>query len=216
MKPSYADIGSLALIVIAFAFGAAAYPHLPTLVASHWGANGAINGHMTRLWGVLLMPIIMAVLWGIFLVIPAIEPQRQNFETFRRRYDLFRVGILAFFLYVYVLTLAINLGYPFDLRQFLAPAMAALFAGVAAILKDSKRNFFVGIRTPWTLSSDVVWQKTHHLGAKLFYATALCTLVGALVPHLLLWYTFVPLLATVAITTVYSYVVYRCEKPHNK
>ncbi len=91
---------------------------------------------------------------------------------------MFFIALNVFFLYVYGLTLAWNLGNHFNLKQFLIPALALLIACIGVVLLNSKPNWFIGIRTPWTLSSETNWEKTHKLGAVLFELSALIMLLG--------------------------------------
>jgi uncharacterized membrane protein len=85
-------------------------------------------------------------------------------------------------------------------------------AAIGAVMKNSQRNFFVGIRTPWTLASDAVWRKTHVLGSWLFYFCALCCLAGAFVPGLLFILIIFPLVIAVLTAVIYSYVEFRHER----
>jgi len=84
--------------------------------------------------------------------------------------------------YVYALSLLWNIGSRFDISRMLMPAIAVLWYVLGSVLQQSKRNWFMGIRTPWTLSNDVVWHKTHQLGGKLFKLSALIVLVSIFVP----------------------------------
>ena len=89
--------------------------------------------------------------------------------------------------------------------QMLAPAFGVLFYCLGILLGNAKRNWFVGIRTPWTLSSDVVWDKTHKMGGKLFKAAGVVAFLGVLVPAYALLLVIVPVIAVAVYTFVYSY-----------
>ena len=141
-------------------------------MASHWGVNDQVNGTMSRFWGAFLMPLMSLAMLGLFLLIPAIDPLKANIAQFRGPFNLFIVLMIVFLTYVHGLTIAWNLGYTgFQMSTALLPAMGLLFIFVGYMLAKAKRNFFIGIRTPWTLSSDTVWDKTHALGSKLFIAS---------------------------------------------
>jgi uncharacterized membrane protein len=93
------------------------------------------------------------------------------------------------------------------------PALAILVGVIAALLPLVKRNWFFGIRTPWTLSSDAVWDKTHRLGAPLLGIAALCIFAAAFAPSALaLWLIIAPLLVIIVILLIYSYVLLAREK----
>jgi uncharacterized membrane protein len=97
----------------------------------------------------------------------------------------------------------------FNLVQFLTPAFALLFYYAGVLMSVAKRNWFVGIRTPWTLSSDRVWQKTHRLGAVLFKLVALISLLGILWPAMTIYLILFPVIITTIIVYIYSYLIFR-------
>ncbi len=203
----------IVILLACVATGALVYPTLPAMVASHWGAGGQVNGTMSKLWGVALLPIIMLVCIILWAVVPKIDPLAPSMKGFRYVYDFIFFLIVAFFAYVYALTLLANLGIHFNMTTALLPALAALIAILGALLPRLKRNWFVGIRTPWTISSDRVWNKTHLLGRTLFEVAALCILAAAFTPPpLALALSIIPLLAAVIICVAYSYIVFRQQR----
>jgi uncharacterized membrane protein len=204
---------SAMLIIIAMAFGIAVYlyPQMPGRMASHWNAMGEADGHMPKFWGLFLMPLVSAGLSLLFLAIPRIDPLKRNIEKFRKHYEALVVIILLFLFYVFLLTTLWNLGMRFNLGQLLFPALAGLFFYIGTILGKFKRNWFIGIRTPWTLSSDRVWGRTHRLGGKLFKACGLIALLGALFPGHGLVLVLAPILLSAGYLFVYSYLEYQKE-----
>jgi uncharacterized membrane protein len=112
-------------------------------------------------------------------------------------------------MYLYGLTLLWNLGSRFDMTQVLIPAVAALFYAVGAMIQHARQNWFIGIRTPWTLMNETVWEKTHQMGGRLFKLAALISLVGVLFPDLGIWFILVPVLGVALYTIVYSYFAYQ-------
>ena len=92
------------------------------------------------------------------------------------------------------------------------PFLGVLFIAVGWMLRKAKRNFFIGIRTPWTLSSDTVWDKTHQLGSNLFMASGALAIVGGFFGGMTaFWLMFIPLIGSSLFLVVYSYVLYRGE-----
>jgi uncharacterized membrane protein len=166
---------------------------------------------MPKFWGTFLIPIIALVLWIVFLVIPRIDPKRENIEKFRKYFDGFIAALFVFLLYLYVLTLYWNTGYRFNMVIFLMPAFAVLFYMVGILVSHAEMNWTIGIRTPWTLSSETVWKKTHVLTGKLFRASGIITLTGVLFPDFAIWFLLIPVLASAVVSTVYSYLAYRKE-----
>jgi uncharacterized membrane protein len=200
------------LIVASTLAGILLWNQLPDPMASHWGANDQVNGTMSKFWGVFLMPIITLAMLIMFLVIPAIDPLKANIATFRDYFNTFIALIVAFMVYVYGLTLAWNLGYTsFRMSTTMLPAMGLLFIFVGIMVGKAKRNYFIGIRTPWTLSNDKVWDETHRVGGKLFIASGVLALLGAFFPDYAIWFIMIPVLGTALFTVIYSYVVFQRE-----
>jgi uncharacterized membrane protein len=214
MSTRSAVILSLIMIAAALLLSLMVYPQLPDQVASHWNASDQVDGTMPRFWGVFLMPLLALGMLGLFLLIPAIDPLKANIAQFRRTFNVFIVLILAFLLYMHVLTIAWNLGFQgFHMSTAMLPAMGLLFIFIGAMLRVAKRNFFIGIRTPWTLSSDRVWDKTHRLGAVLFVASGVIAGLGAFFPgQVAYWLVLGPVLLSTVVVLIYSYVLWREEQ----
>jgi uncharacterized membrane protein len=184
---------------------------LPDQIASHWNINDQVDGYMPKFWGVFLLPFITLGMFVLFLVVPSIDPLKANIAQFRGAFNLFIVLIVGFMLYLYGLTLAWNLGYnDFRMSGAMLPAIGLLFIFLGFMMRQAKRNFFIGIRTPWTLSSDTVWNETHRVGAVLFIVSgALAFLGGFFGGMTAFWMMFAPLMASTLFLLVYSYVLYR-------
>lgn len=199
---------SFTLILIAVAIGIALYGQLPDPMPSHWNAAGEVDGYTSKFWGVFLLPLVAAGLTLLLLAIPSIDPLKANIAQFRRQYNAFVVGFMVYLLYVYGLTLAAALGYRFNMTMTLLPAMGLLFIGISFLVKSAKRNFFIGIRTPWTLSSDIVWEKTHALGARLFLISGIVIFVSAFLGEAGIWLMLAALLIAIVVPVVYSYLLF--------
>lgn len=202
----------LGLIVLCILAGIAVYPQLPERVASHWNAAGQVDGYMPRFWGVAIFPLTLVAVFVILSLIPVIDPMKANIARFERYYAGFTVTIMAYLAYAYGLTLARNLGVRFDLMPALVPAIAVLTFAAGVMMEHAEQNWFIGIRTPWTLSSQTVWKKTHLLGGRLFKIAGVATLAGILLPSTWAWVWILGVLAAASsYPIVYSYVEYRKE-----
>lgn len=203
---------SAVLILIASLVGILLWDQLPASMASHWDINDQVNGYMSKFWGVFLMPLITLGMLLLFLVIPSIDPLKANVELFRKYFNTFITLIIAFMVYVHSLTLIWNLGYTgFRMSTALLPAMGLLFVFMGSIISKARRNFFIGIRTPWTLSSDTVWDETHRVGGKLFMAAGALAFIGAFFPAQAMWFVMLPVMGASLFSVVYSYILFRRE-----
>lgn len=199
---------SFVLIVLAALVGMLFYTQLPDPMPSHWNAAGQIDDFMPKFWGVFLMPLLTAALTALLTAIPAIDPLKANIAQFRGLYNAFIVGFVVYMLYVYGLTLAAALGYSFNMTLMLLPVMGLLFIGIGYLMKSAKRNFFIGIRTPWTLSSDSVWDETHKLGAKTFMVSGVIIFLSAFLGEAGIWLMTTVLLIAVFVPVIYSYILF--------
>lgn len=204
---------SLILIVLQFAAAFYLYPGMPERMAVHWGLSGEADGFGSRFEGLFVIPILSAVLLPILLTLPRLDPGRR-IDGFRGGYDWFVFGFMAYMAYLFGLTLLWNLGWRFDFMRAFAPALGGMYYGIGVLMGGSRMNWFVGIRTPWTLSSEEVWDRTHELGGRLFKVCGVLALGGVLAGG------WMALLLTVAPVTVvamylfyYSYVEYQKRAP---
>jgi uncharacterized membrane protein len=199
----------LLLVLITIIIGIVIYPYMPDKVASHWDASGQVDGYMSKFFGVFFVPIICLVCILLFIFIPKMDPLKKNFKTFQKEFDFFALGIFLFFFYIYLLIIFWNLGYDINIGKYICPAFGILFIFVGVLLKKAKRNYFVGIRTPWTLADDRVWDKTHQLGFKLFILIGLLCFAGVFIPK----YTFYIIIGLILLVTgflfLYSYLIYK-------
>jgi uncharacterized membrane protein len=202
----YVVIGA---IVTAFAIGIAAWPHLPEQVPSHWNAAGQVDGYSSRAVGAFLFPAIMAGLGALLWFLPRIDPLKKNIEKFRAEYDVFIAVFELYFLMLYVVTILIALGVALSMNVAISLGMGLLYIDIGWMVGRARRNFFIGIRTPWTLMNDEVWARTHALGSKFFYASGVIALLGVFFPDQTIWLVIVPMLVGVIWTYVYSYVLYQ-------
>lgn len=210
MNPS--RLLSIVVVVAIFAFAFAYFPDMPQRMASHWNAAGVADGFSGRFVGLFLIPFISLAVFLLLVFIPRIDPYRENVRKFQSTFDLFILVFVLFFAYLEGLIVFANLGHPIDMVAGLIPPFAVLFLALAYLLRKSRRNFFIGIRTPWTLTSDRAWEKTHKLGSILFAIAAVLSLGGLLFRKYAIFFILVPILAVAIIAVVYSYVVREAVK----
>jgi uncharacterized membrane protein len=203
---------ALLIVLISFIVGIYMYSMMPATMASHWDASGNVNGSMPRFWAVFLMPIISVVLFLMFMLIPKLDPMYQNIEKFRKHYDVFIIWIFLFMLYIYILTLLWNIGIRFSMTSLLAPAFGILFYTAGVLISKAKMNWSIGIRTPWTMSNEKVWDRTHHLGGYLFKLSGIIAFFGVFLPQIAIWLVLFPIIIAAIILFVYSYLEFKKEE----
>ena len=210
MKKS--EIIILGIILLSFIIGIYFYPSVPEKMVSHWNAQGKVDDYVSKLLGLFLMPFISVGLLLLFVLIPKIDPLKANIEKFRKYFDGFIVLVIVFLFYIYLLTIFWNIGLRFNMGQLMIPALGALFYYCGVLIENTKRNWFIGIRTPWTLSSDTVWEKTHKIGGKLFKISALIAFFGIFFGKCAIYFVMAPVILVALYTMIYSYFEYQKEK----
>jgi len=204
--------GSAVLVAVAAAASAAAAPDLPAEVVSRWDAAGDPTGTMAAATLLVGGPALVAGVAVVFEVLPRIDPLGENVAAFRDAYDAAAVTVAGFLAYAHLLVLGRNLGYGVPIPAALAPAVAVLYVVVGAVVERAEPNWFVGVRTPWTLSSDAVWRETHALAGTLFKAAGVVALAAAAFPSRFVVLVAGPAAATALVTTVYSFLSYRRQE----
>jgi len=210
MRKSYLVI--LLIVLIAFAVSIFVYPQMPNRIASHWNAKGEVDGYMPKFWGLFFMPFILVFLALLFIIVPRLDPLRDNIEQFRKYFDGFIILFFIFMLCVHLLIVFWNKGVKISPNIFMPIGVGILFFYIGILCENTKRNWFIGIRTPWTLSSDRVWDKTHRIGAKLFKIAGIIAILGVFFRELAVWFIIVPVIFVAICTIVYSYVEFKKEK----
>jgi len=188
-------------------------PQLPEVMATHWDELGQANGFSSKTFGLYFLPAMQLGLAVLLYFVPQIDPRRENIRKFRGIYNNFLVIILGFFAYVHFLSLVWNLGIKVDFITWMIPAFAVIFFAAGSMISHAQPNFFIGIRTPWTLSDNTVWEKTHTAGGRAFKVSAILSLLGLVFPAQSIWFMMVPLLTSALGLVVYSYVLYRQLHP---
>jgi uncharacterized membrane protein len=149
----------------------------------------------------------------LLLYLPNIDPLRANVEGFRSVYNKFVVGVSSFFLFLHIMIIVAGIGVAFNPIYLIVPATSLLMFGIGLLLEKTQPNWFMGIRTPWTLSSPTVWEKTHRLGSLLFKLSAGFILIGLLFsPQIAFSILIGSLLTSALVSAIYSYFAYRAEK----
>lgn len=204
-----AIILEIIIILIAIAVSLYVYPQLPEKIASHWDASGNVNGYMNKLYGLSIVPALMILFFLIFLAILKIDPLRKNIESFRSYYEGFVVFFMAYLFSIQAMIILWALGIEVNVIAVISLGIAILFFYISILLKKSRRNWFIGIRTPWTLSDDRVWKKTHELGSILFKIISFIALIGIVFPRHIIYIFIIPVIIMAIILFVYSYIIYK-------
>ena len=205
MKIRKSQIVILGIVFLSFLLSVYFYRQMPEKMATHWDAQGEVDGYMPKIWTLLIMPLTITFFAIMFFIIVRIDPLKKNIEKFQSYYDGFIIVLLAFLLVIHYQIISWSLGIKIGPERIIPIGLGFLFFYIGVLCQHSKRNWFIGIKTPWTLSSDTVWDKTHKLGGKLFKITGVIVLAGLLCPCYMFFFILVPVILVTIITVSYSY-----------
>jgi uncharacterized membrane protein len=155
------ELPHLAVLVALFAAAAIVWPLVPDRIPVHWNLAGEVDRYGGKVEGMLAVPLITFGMYWLLLFLPFIDPRRESYDQFRTTYLVMRWCLTLFMTVLYGLMLAAALGQPVDMGLSISTLMSVLFVALGLMLDKVQPNWFVGIRTPWTLSSTRSWTKTH-------------------------------------------------------
>lgn len=203
----------LLIVVAAFVASAVVFPRLPETMPTHFDMSGQPNGWSTRLFGAWVVPLFLLFMWGLVRVLPAIDPRGSNYAKFGGAFEGIIVSIMLFMLGIHIVVLRASLGHPVAMQHVLPVGIGVLFIVIGNLLPRARPNWFVGIRTPWTLSSDRVWEKTHRLGGRVFVAGGVIITVAAFASAKWAQVVLVTVTTLCAATVmIYSYLEWKREQ----
>lgn len=183
-------------------------PKLPEQVPSHWNIHGEVDGYMSKPWGVYLMPMISLFSSILLMLLPKIAPKGFKLDQAKKVYEIIVLVMALFYLGIMVLSFEAGLNRAIDMNQWVLVGMGALFIIIGNYLSKVPRNFFLGIRTPWTLASDKVWYKTHRMGSWVFVIAGVFAVVGGLLKWPFSW-MIIAVIAAALLPVIYSLVIYK-------
>jgi uncharacterized membrane protein len=203
----------LLIVAVAVIASLVVFQRLPSTVPTHWSASGVPDGFSSRAWGAFVSPVMLLGLMGVMWLLPRIDPRAENYAKFAGTYDGLFISIMLVVLVMHFVVLASALGYPVAIQRWLPFTMGAFFIVLGNLLPRVRPNWFFGIRTPWTLSSDRVWEKTHRLGGYLFVILGIIILLAGGIASRMMMPAFGALIGITALTlVVYSYVEWKRER----
>ena len=206
-------IAAVALVVLASGVSVWLYPSLPEQIPTHWNIKGQIDGYGSKHWAVFLMPAFMLAMLVLFYFLPALSPKHFEVDAFRPTYLYIMFVVTALFAYLHILILyavwkSVAEKESFDLSRPMVAGIFLMYALLGNVLGKVRKNFYVGVRVPWTLASDRVWNDTHRLAAWIMVAAGVVgfgmTLLG--VPFV---YSLVLLIGSAFVPIIYSFVHYK-------
>ncbi len=200
-------------VLLAWGFSVWAYPSLPERVATHWGLAGRADGWSSKAMLVFVFPAAILALGLLLKVLPKIDPRQKEVAAHAPTYLLLVNAIMVFLAGIQVVVVGVNLGWPIEMPMLIPVGVGLLLMVIGNLMPRMRPNWFMGIRTPWTLSSEVVWRKTHRLGGYCFMIMGfLMVVIGFVATPERFVYMIGLVVSLVVIPLVYSYIAWRREQ----
>ncbi|HVB62207.1 MAG TPA: SdpI family protein [Ktedonobacteraceae bacterium] len=201
----------IAIIALQALVAIVSYPFLPDRIPSHWNAAGQIDAYAPKLQVVLLSPLLSIGIFVLLQVLLAASPRlgNQNPRANRNVINVILAGTFLFMLVIQLATTAAAFHVAIDISLIVSLAVSVLFIFIGNYMGKLRRNFWAGIRTPWTLTNETVWERTHRFGGWIFVIGGLVNVVLSFIPAVRFYGLLAIVLLMVLGSTVYSYVVYQ-------
>lgn len=202
------------LIVLATAIiGWYFYQNFPATVVTHWNFYGVADGWGKGTTNAIAIPSVIVGMYMLFLVLPFLDPKKERYQEFQKVYVIFKTILIFAMFLVFLFSGLYNLGFNIKIQYIIPTIIGLLMIILGNYMGKLKRNWFVGIKTPWTLSSETVWNKTHRMGGYAFILFGLLIFITPLLPKALGLIAFILGILIVTVGTFgYSYWVYRQEQ----
>lgn len=184
---------------------------LPDSIPTHWNFKGEVDQYSSKTFGTLFLPFLSIGLYLLLLLLPKIDPRRKNYRYFGHTYRNIRLLLAVFMTVMFFITMQMALGSMNMNSKVIFILIFGLMAVLGNFMRTIRSNFFVGIRTPWTLDNPEVWRRTHEMGGKLwFYASLIGILCLLFISKEQMAWFVIPYLSAITLYPIlYSYLLFR-------
>ncbi|WP_026486588.1 SdpI family protein [Caldanaerobius polysaccharolyticus] len=199
----------IAVICITWIITFAIYGRLPEKIPIHWNAAGHIDRYGAKAT-IFLSPSLTTLIYAGMLFLPLIDPRRANYAKFTGPYRVIRSLLVLIFVIIHLMSTGAALNYSIKIDRILPLVLSIMIIVMGNYMGKLRHNYFVGIKTPWTLADEDVWNKTHRFGGLLWVLAGLIGLIGSFIGGMWAFMMFlIPLLAASIAAVVYSYFAYK-------
>jgi len=209
------ELPQLILVAAMFLLAAISWSLVPERIPVHWNFAGEVDRYGGKFEALLGIPLVTLVVYLLMLFLPRVDPGKPNYERFLSTYTVIRCVIVVFMCFVYGMLLLTAYGYAVSVSTVVPLAVGGLFIVLGNLMGKIRPNWFVGIRTPWTLSSKLSWNKTHRVGGWLFILMGLAIAGSGLIGNRWAFIGMgVIVVASLIWMIVYSYLVWKDDPDH--
>ncbi|MBU2565935.1 SdpI family protein [Patescibacteria group bacterium] len=210
-KLSNIRIAQLIIVALMFITGAILYSYLPDMIPSHWNVNNEVDNWMPKNIGVWMMPAIALLMIILFPLLQRIDPKKENYEKFKKAWEVIQLTLVIFFAHMYAVTMYISLHIEqsYLVGRLVTFGIGAMFVILGNYMGKVRHNYFVGLRTPWTLADPEVWQKSQRFSGWMFVLGGLLMILNSILWISPFYVLMIIIAMIVVLPTFYSYWISR-------
>ena len=199
------------IMVLPFLYIPFIWSKLPESIPTHWNMQGEPDNYSSKTYGTLFLPVLNVAMYLLLLVLPKIDPRKKNYHYFGNTYRNIRLLLVLFMTVMFFIVMQMAMGTMAMDSKMVVILIFGLIAALGNFMRTIRSNFFVGIRTPWTIDNPEVWRRTHEAGGKLWFYASLIGIVVLLFigKEYIPWLVIPYLCAIVIYPIVYSYLLFR-------
>jgi uncharacterized membrane protein len=190
-------------------FGLYFYSKLPDVIPVHWNFAGEADNFGSKTTHLIIMPLIVLGMMLLFIYLPKLDPKKSQYEKFAEVYELIQLLLVTFMTYIYLITILVGIDAKINVSYAVMVGMGAMFIIMGNYMGKIRQNYFVGIKTPWTLDNEEVWNKTHRLGGWCFVIAGLLFILQAVFGFAFFWLFIILLVMLVLVPIGYSYWLHK-------
>jgi len=199
-------------VLLMLVAGVAAYRYLPEIIPTHWNFAGEADGFGPKATFVWLFPGIAIAVLILFWFLPKIDPKKDKYKKFAEVWEIMQAVLVGYFAYMYFVSLYAAVVPDVNVSAFVLVGVGVLFLILGNYMGKIRQNYFVGIKTPWTIENEDVWNKTHRFGGWCFVIAALIFVLQGLTGFVSIWLFGLAIVVAALLPILYSYWIF----PRNK
>ena len=199
-------------VLLMLVAGVAAYRYLPEIIPTHWNFAGEADGFGPKATFVWLFPGIAIAVLILFWFLPKIDPKKDKYKKFAEVWEIMQAVLVGYFAYMYFVSLYAAVVLDVNVSAFVLVGVGVLFLILGNYMGKIRQNYFVGIKTPWTIENEDVWNKTHRFGGWCFVIAALIFVLQGLTGFVSIWLFGLAIVVAALLPILYSYWIF----PRNK
>jgi uncharacterized membrane protein len=185
------------------------YPAMPEKFPTHWNFDGNIDGYSSKVFGVYLFPVLTLAIAFLMPLVRYMDPRKERFKQFEKPWEVIQFILVLFLAYMFFVMLYIVAHPGVSMNPFMMMGMGILFVLLGNYLGKIRQNYTIGIRVPWTIDNEEVWNKTHRLGGWCFVIAGLIFMINASV-NFMSWLIFlIAIILAAGVPIIYSYIIFR-------